>query len=443
MRKMREEFKHAYNSEVQRLLLGCLISDPDAYARCRAILRDEYFDDQLSPIARFILNHYDDFGKLPDVQLIQAKTGHHLSVLAPEAMAEQRDWFLKEIESFCRYRCLENAILDGIDLLRNGEAGEVERRVREATTISLISDLGTTFFADPTTGLHRMYDKSTFVSTGWPSLDKKLYGGVYRGGLNIFCGQSGSGKSLFLQNLALNWSLSGFIVVYFSLELAEEFVLSRLCAMITGLSTQEVRRDIDGVGSRIKNIGQSGNVGEIYIKKMPEGSTTVNHLRAYLKEFETRIGRTPDVILVDYLDLMHASDRRIDPSDMFNKDKFVSEEIRALHHETETFGATASQLNRSSHEANNDFQHSHIAGGISKINTADNVIGISAARREHGEYELQFLKTRASSAGDQRIRLKYDADSMRITDPDCEDETRDTKEHVLRDIRDSRSNRRI
>jgi hypothetical protein len=97
----------------------------------------------------------------------------------------------------------------------------------------------------------------------------------------------------------------------------------------------------------------------------------------------------------------------------------VAEEMRALFSEYHVLSATASQLNRASVEAH-EFDHSHIAGGISKINTADNVFGIftSAAMRERGEYQIQFLKTRSSSAVGQRISLQFDSATLRITDVD-------------------------
>jgi len=78
---------------------------------------------------------------------------------------------------------------------------------------------------------------------------------------------------------------------------------------------------------------------------------------------------------------------------------------------------TASQLNRSAVEEI-EFDHSHIAGGISKIQTADNVIGIftSNAMRERGQYQLQLLKTRSSSGVGSKVSLLFNRDSLRITD---------------------------
>ena len=89
--------------------------------------------------------------------------------------------------------------------------------------------------------------------------------------------------------------------------------------------------------------------------------------------------------------------------------------------ETQCVTVTASQLNRSAVEEI-EFDHSHIAGGISKIQTADNVIGIftSNAMRERGQYQLQLLKTRSSSGVGSKINLVFDRDSLRISDDTSE-----------------------
>jgi hypothetical protein len=65
-----------------------------------------------------------------------------------------------------------------------------------------------------------------------------------------------------------------------------------------------------------------------------------------------------------------------------------------------------------------EFDHSHISGGLSKIQTADNVIGIftSTTMRERGRVQLQFMKTRSSSAVGTKIELEFNVTSLRITD---------------------------
>ena len=109
---------------------------------------------------------------------------------------------------------------------------------------------------------------------------------------------------------------------------------------------------------------------------------------------------------------------KVSPNDLFVKDKYVSEELRNLAKELQMLMVTASQLNRSAVEEI-EFDHSHISGGISKINTADNVFGIftSRAMRERGRYQIQCMKSRSSTGVGQKIDLEYNIETMRITDP--------------------------
>jgi hypothetical protein len=102
---------------------------------------------------------------------------------------------------------------------------------------------------------------------------------------------------------------------------------------------------------------------------------------------------------------------------LFVKDKYVSEELRNLAMEKNCLFVTAAQLNRGAVEEV-EFDHSHISGGLSKIQTADNVFGIftSRAMRERGRYQIQLMKTRSSSGVGQKIDLEFDVDSLRISD---------------------------
>jgi hypothetical protein len=116
---------------------------------------------------------------------------------------------------------------------------------------------------------------------------------------------------------------------------------------------------------------------------------------------------------------------KVSPNDLFVKDKYVSEEIRNLAKELGILMVTASQLNRSAVEEI-EFDHSHISGGISKINTADNVFGIftSRAMKERGKYQIQCMKSRSSTGVGQKIDLEYNVETMRITDEGGEEANR-------------------
>jgi hypothetical protein len=191
--------------------------------------------------------------------------------------------------------------------------------------------------------------------------------------------------------------------------------------MATGISSRGLFKDLEKVELKVKLLAKQA--GAMQIAYLPSGVNT-GQLRSYLKEYEIQSGKQPQAIIIDYLDLMMPNDRRVSPSDLYVKDKYVAEELRNLAVELDTLLITASQLNRTAVEEI-EFDHSHIAGGLSKVQTADNVMGIftSAPMRERGRYQIQFMKTRSSSGVGQRVDLQFDIDSLKISDlPEGEEE---------------------
>lgn len=408
-----------YSYDIQKIYLEMFLSDAETFIRCQNIFDPENFDQRLKNTAKFITDYVDKYKVMPDPDIINAscRADLHPAVLPKE----NYEWLMEEFEKFSRHKGLERAILKSADLLEKGEYGPVEKMIKDAVQISLNKDMGTDYFDDPRARLTGLKDSNGQISTGWPGVDKKLYGGFNKGELNIFAAASGGGKSLFLANLAVNWAMAGLNVIYLTFELSEALVAMRIDSMITGIATREIFKNIDDVELKVKLAHkQSGN---IQIKYMPSGKNC-NDIRAYLKEYQVKKSKKPDVLLIDYLDLMMPLSVKVSPSDLFVKDKYVSEEIRNLAMETQCITVTASQLNRSAVEEI-EFDHSHISGGLSKIMTADNVIGIftSRAMKERGRYQIQFMKTRSSSGVGQKVDLEFNVDTLRISDLGYEEDT--------------------
>jgi len=408
-----------YNEETQELFLKFLISDPDLFARCQNIVKPEYFNLKYRKAVNLFISHSTDFNSIPTPEQVSAASGVQLDII-PNVTPDHHDWFLKEFETFCRHKALEKAIIESTDLLENQDYGTVENKIKDASQVGLVKDLGLDYFENPKERLQWIKDQSGAISTGWKGIDHKLYGGMNRGEMTIFAGGSGAGKSLFLQNFAVNWALAGMNTVYISLELSEQLISMRLDSMVSGYGTKEVMKNMDDVDLKVRM--KSKGAGRLRVKQMPNG-VNANDIRVFLREYEISCGEKVDCLLVDYLDLMMPISAKVSGSDLFIKDKYVSEELRNLAVERDLLFVTASQLNRGAVEEI-EFDHHHIAGGISKIQTADNVVGIftSNAMREKGRYQIQFMKTRSSSGVGTKVDLKFDPDTLRIVDLEEGDE---------------------
>jgi len=413
-----------------------MVTNAELYTRVMNIMNAENFDRTLRPVATFLAEHTNKYSVMPDPIQIKATTGVEIETI--EGLdSGHYDWFLEEFESFTKRKELERAILKAADLLEKGDFNPVEKLVKDAVQISLQRDMGTDYFADPKERLNKYFNAGGQVSTGWPQLDRVMYGGMSRGELNIFAGGSGSGKSLVMMNIALNWLQAGLSGVYITLELSEELTSLRTDAMLTSMSTKEIRRDMDTAELKVKMVAKKS--GQYRVKGLPAQSN-VNDIRAYLKEVQIQTGIKVDFVMIDYLDLVMPVSVKVNPNDQFIKDKYVSEELRNLAKELGILMVTASQLNRSAVEEI-EFDHSHIAGGISKINTADYVFGIFTSRsmRERGKYQIQCMKSRSSTGVGQKIDLEYNIETMRITDedPDSGDKPQQSANQIMSQIKQS------
>lgn len=402
-----------YSEDVQRLFVSVLLSDEETFSRCQNILQVKYFVNKLRPSVRFLIEFANQYKSLPKHEQMRAQFGQDFEKL--DGITPQlRQAFLDQIEEFCKNRALADAVLSAPDLIAKGAYGEVEKRVKEAILVGLNSNIGIRYYDDPRARLMKIKQGNGQISSSWTTVDHKLYGGLNRKELTIWCAGSGGGKSLTMQNQAVLMSKTGLNVVYISLELSEEMISMRLDSMVSGVGTRDIFQRLDDVEIKVLQAGK--RAAGLHVKQMPQGTTT-NDLRAYLKNYEIETGKPCDVLMVDYLDLMFPNNKKIDVSNLFVKDKFITEELRGLCVEKNMVGITASQLGRTSVNEM-EMDHSHISGGISKIQTADNVIAILAtpAMKERGQYQFQFLKTRSSSGVGSKVIMGFDTETLRIYD---------------------------
>lgn len=403
------------NSKKQGLILDYLISSPDIFAICSSIIKPGYFDPELRSTVKFMLAYYDEYHNIPTVDQVYAETDIELA--EREITTDKFKYCCNEVEVFCRRSALRDAVLAAPKQIEEDDYGTLETAIKNAITISLNKNLGLNFFRDVEQSLTRLTTDQIMISTGWTDVDKLLNGGIQRGTLNLFSAGSGGGKSITMLNLGLNLVEQNYDVLYLSLEMSEDSVSERTNQAITGISREELKerlRDaIDGVNSYHAKKG----TGNLTIRQLPAG-INCNDVRSYLKEYELEFGKLPDAIVLDYLDLM-SSTEKISSENVFAKDKSVSEGLRNIAVEYKLIMISASQLNRSAVGAE-VLDHSHIAGGMSKINTTDVYIAIilSDTLKAAGQIAFNFQKTRSSDGVGKTTYLAWDRKRLRITNPD-------------------------
>lgn len=417
--------------EKEKLLLAYLLADPVLFTKVNPILESKYWDITLKSAVTFIKSYFNEYKGLPSQAMLYAE--HKLTLPAVQGIPSESRYAEVELETFCRDKAIEHAIYASVDLLKEQKLGEIERLIRDAVTISLQRHLGIDYFADPEARLTSLANTQSVTPTKYRRLDEALGGGLPRKGMIIFAAPSGVGKSLTMSNIARNLVQQGLHGIYFTFELSEEMVSKRFDSMFTGIGQSAILTDITKTSIQVRRAGQ--DVGSLMVKRLPESSTNCNHLRAYLKEYELVHRRVPDFIVADYLDLM-ASNEKVSVENQFIKDKYVAEELRAIANDMNLIMITASQLNRGAQqiESLDDLNQSHIAGGISKINTADNMVAILQTPQMKARNEMVFkmLKTRSSGGVGSYFIMKFDPVSLRLANLEEDEPVADLSSSINR-----------
>lgn len=395
----------------QKLLIEYLISSKDVFAICQAIIEPGYFVPEFRNAVTFIKKYYTTYNTTPEPAQIKAETG--VELVQRDIQRDQIEYTTAEIEKFCKESAFESAILSAPKLKQEGKMEEVQTRVRDALMISLNRNLGLRYFDDPNQRLQRMLHEDPVHTTGWKEVDDLIGGGIARRELLLLSANSGGGKSITLANLTYNFLHEKQNALYITLELAEDIVAQRFDAMFTGVTRQEWQSRISEITTQLRI--EKENCGILDIVQMRSG-TRPREIQAYLKEYYLHHGIMPDLLVVDYLDKMYPNEK-IDLGDVWTKDKLVSEQLRDIGVEHNMFVATASQLNRDAVKAAHH-DHSHIAGGISKINESDIYISIrmTPEMMAAGQCTFTLQKTRNSAGVGKSIYLKWIGKRLRIVD---------------------------
>lgn len=408
------------DEDAQRLYINSMISSPDLFARVNGILRPEFFDPQMARAVKFMQEYFHEHRAVPAPVILNAATKFDASTVGLQR--GDTEYLLKEIAKFCRFRAVilevQKSIATG-GYLEKGDIGTMVAKMKEATEIDIITELGIDYFDNPMARLDADETEDTLISTGWSSVDELIGGGVGRQELITFLAPSGGGKSVGMLNLGKNLMMQGLNGVYISLEMRDKKVARRTDQMIARMASGLIPANKTVVATEIEKFHEKTGA-RFFIKRMREGTTNANHIIAYLRELEARYGFRPDWIIVDYLDLMEPV-RRGAGDNMFLKDKYVSEEVRAIGFDYDCIMISASQLGKHATSAIEEGRQMHqgdVQGGSSKTNTSDLMIALvkTEAMHEVGEYRFEFVKSRNSDANGKKIMMRWNKSSLCISD---------------------------
>ncbi len=366
----------------QEKVVSALIQDPLFAEQMADVLHAKYFD--LKYLQEIVQNFYDHKAKYktyPSADVLEVmvtRQENSDTVIATQVrdfLALARDQklngdkgFIEESSlEFCKKQSLKDGLVKAIDMMESGKYDSIQTIIKDALNKGGARDLG----HDYNEGFDYRSQRSirSPISTGWPVVDKELNGGWERATLVTFIGGTGSGKSMFLVNCSAAAVAQGLNVLYVTLEMADYKIGLRHDSYFSGVKIN----DVPDQKQKVQTDVQTAAKGRLMIKEFPTKTATVQTVRAYIQRLQATKNFKPDMVVVDYADLLRGSrsygDHRFELAGVY-------EELRAMAQELNVVLVTADQTNRGG--MNEEIVTlSSIAESFAKATVCDVIITIS------------------------------------------------------------------
>ncbi len=336
----------------------------------------------------------------------------------------EKQWLDDNVSAWIKVQNAQLAFRKGAAYLKSTSvtaenASEVVENLKHMMTTDMTLDFefkrGSDFF-DPKSHLQTRLARTP---TGYEYIDKCLKGGWWKGMLTAFLSGPKTGKSLWMQNLAVLSSQNGYNTAYITLELQEELVNMRFGSNLLDIHIddyEEKAKDQDYMRMRLNGIKEKAFIpyGVLDVKEFPSSTASVNDIRAYLKKMEEILGIKFDNVFIDYINIMR-NWRNPNSENTYMKIKQISEDLRAMAMEELWAVITVTQTNKDGWE-NEDLRISNVSESSALLHTVDALFGIitSPEMKARKMYYLKYLADRVSGMENTRKKFNVDTKFMRI-----------------------------
>jgi replicative DNA helicase len=303
--------------------------------------------------------------------------------------ADDLKYVQDELLMFAKNQAIKNAVLASVDLLQMGQYDRIKSVIDKALHAGQERNIGHDWNQELELRASKLARNT--IRTGFDCIDTLMDGGLGAGELGCVIAPSGVGKSWQLCALGAAAMREGKTVVHYTFELSEKYVGLRYDTIFTGIESKKVMDHKELVSKEIAKIP-----GKLFVKYFPTRSVNKNALAAHIQRL-TMLGHRPDLIIIDYADLM----RSVDKADARHEELgFIYEELRGMLGELGIPGWTASQSQRSA--AQDDIvEADKIAGAYAKIMVCDFVMSISrkAGDKMTNTARVHIIKNRFGADG--------------------------------------------
>jgi len=394
--------KYGYNFQIK--VITCLLTDASFLKQSYDLLKPEYFESEANQwLVEESFRYFKEYGSQPTLESFKVaiENSHETDLLKKTIIEHLKSaWQFTESQDlrstkdsaieFCQNQKMKSAIIESVTLLEQGKYDAIKALIDDARKAGVDMDTGMEY----KTSVEQRYADSqrNTTPTGWDAINNYVDGGFGKGELIVAAAPPGIGKSWFLVNIGAHALKQGRNVAHFTLELSEEYVGLRYDAVVTGISNQNLRYQQEEVQEQMDRLK-----GDLTIKYFPTKTASVTMLRATIDKLILQ-GKKPDVIIVDYADILKGIDTRNKRTDEVLGDIYA--DLRGMAGEYEVPVYTASQIGRAG--ANDEvIEGDKISGSYEKMMIADFVISLSRnlADKIAGTGRFFIIKNRFGTDG--------------------------------------------
>ena len=350
---------------IEQKILTNLIHNEEFARKAAPFVIAAYFQERGEKVVvQEVLNFFGKYNKLPTQDIIKIELGNRKDINDKELAEAQRivdtlhadrttnqEWLLEHTEKFCKDRAVYNAILDSIKIIDGKDSQHSQEAIpkilQDALSISFDQNVGHDYLADASSRFDFYHRKEEKVAFDLDLMNKITAGGLSKKSLNVCLAGTGAGKSLFMCHVAASTLMQGRNVLYITMEMAEERIAERIDANLMNLSMDELKVvDRKVFDSRVAKIAGKTQ-GKLIVKEYPTASAHSGHFRALLEELKGKMEFTPDILIIDYLNICSSARLKMGASvNSYLYIKSIAEELRGLAVEYNVPVLTATQVTR-------------------------------------------------------------------------------------------------
>jgi len=390
-----------YGPGFQIKVLSSLLTHKEFLTNIYDILNEDDFSNEAHKwIIKEILKYYDKYHTTPSLDILKVEVKKIENEVLQLSIKEQlREAYItsdddlkyvqEEFSAFCKNQQLKQALLSSVDLLKAGDYDSIKFMIENALKAGQDKNLGHEYNLDIETRYRENNRKC--IPTPWKRLNDLLQGGLGGGDFGLVFGNPGGGKSWTLVALGGHAVRLGYNVLHYTLELGEDYVGLRYDAFFTQIPVDHLTKNKEKVESIVPQIP-----GKLVIKEFPTGRASIHTIESHIRKC-TDHDIKPDLILIDYVDLLSSKrknvDRKYEIDDIYTSTKGLAKELNLPIW-------SVSQVNRAG--AKDDvIEGDKAAGSYDKIMITDFCLSLSRKAKDkvNGTGRFHVMKNRYGMDG--------------------------------------------